>query len=144
VSANLDLVRSLAPFGELGEVLHLQPAEWAHPEIEWVIADGPTAGRWSGVAGMTESFQNMLSAWDDLRYYVDEYREIDDERVLVLFHRTGRGKASGIEVGAFDTGGAAIFHVREGKVTKVVNYYDRDRALADLGLTPQAEPPREP
>ena len=88
---------------------------------------------------MVESFRNMLSAWDDLRYHADEYRELDDERVLVLFHRTGRGKASGIEVGEFDIGGASIFHVREGKVTKIVQYYDRERAFADLGLAPEGD-----
>ena len=140
-SANVELVRSIAAFGERGEVLHLQPAEWAHPEIEWVIADGPTAGRWSGVAGMVESFRNMLSAWDDLRYHADEYRELDDERVLVLFRVSGRGKASGIEVGEFDTGGASVWHVREGKVAKIVTYYDRDRALADLGISLDADSP---
>ena len=32
------------------------------------------------------------------------------------------------------TKAATIYHVREGKVTKMVIYFDRGHALADLGL----------
>jgi hypothetical protein len=68
---------------------------------------------------------------------VDEYRELDDERVLVLLRRSGRSKTSGLELGGSGSEGAGLFHVRGSKVTRLVVYWDRQHALADLGLTPE-------
>jgi hypothetical protein len=36
--------------------------------------------------------------------------------------------------------GAAVFHLRSRKVTRIVAYMDVERALADLGLTPEGDP----
>ncbi len=69
-----------------------------------------------------------------LRCEGDEYRALDDERVLVLMHFSGRGKTSGLEVGGIRMKGANLFHVRGGKVTRLVLYWDRERAFTDLGL----------
>jgi hypothetical protein len=90
-SANLDLLESLYAAWELGD---FSSTEWADPEIEWIIADGPTAGRWTGLARMADSFRGMLDAWEEYRLEVEEYRELDDERVLVLAKLAGRGKTS--------------------------------------------------
>jgi hypothetical protein len=76
-------------------------AEWADPEIDFVIADGPTPGNWTGRAGLAEGWGGFLSAWEEWRGEADEYRELDDERVLVLLHASGRGKASGLEIGRY-------------------------------------------
>jgi ketosteroid isomerase-like protein len=128
---NVDLVRSLYTAWERGD---FSTAGWAHPEIEWVIADGPTAGTWKGLAGMRESFAGMLGAWDDFRGEAEEYRQLDDERFLVLSQFRGKGKTSGLEIGQK---GADLLHVRDGMVTRCVHYYDRQRAFADLGLSEQ-------
>jgi ketosteroid isomerase-like protein len=116
--------------------------EWAHPEIEYVVADGPAPGRWTGLAGMAEAWRELLSAWEAWRGEADEYCELDGERVLVLFHFSGRGKASGLELGHMRTKAASLFHLRGGKVTRLVLYAEAEHALADLGLAPEAGPPR--
>ena len=133
MSENLDLVRSIYEDVERGDVAWTFQAasERAHPEFEWIIADGPRAGSFKGVVGAEESFYGMLEAWDEWRFVAEEYRQLDDERVLVLDHRSGRGKGSGVEV---ETKGAAVYHVRDGKLTRIILYWDRDNALADLGL----------
>jgi hypothetical protein len=60
-----------------------------------------------------------------------------EERVLVLGHFSGRGKASGLELGQMRTKGASLFHVRGGEVTRFVIYWVREHAFADLGLAPE-------
>ena len=128
---NLELVRSIFAAWERGDY---SSAEWAHPEIELVAADGPTPGSWTGVAEMAGAWREALSAFEELRAEADEYRALDDERVLVLMHFSGRGKTSGLEVGDIHMKGANLFHVRDGKVSRLVAYWDRERAFADVGL----------
>jgi ketosteroid isomerase-like protein len=132
--SNLNLVRSIYAAWERGD---FSTAEWAHPDVEFVWADGPSPGRRTGIAAIAANFREMLSAWEEFRIEADEYRELDDERVLVLDHRSGRGKRSGLEIGQLRTKGARLFDIRDGKVARLATYFDRDRALADLGLAPE-------
>ncbi len=130
----LDLVRSIVAAWERGDY---SSADWADPEIEFVIADGPDPASWTGLPSMVEAWREFLGAWEEFRVEADEYRELDGERVLVRIHRRGRGKTSGAELGQMRSKGAQLFHVRGGKVTRFVRYFDRERALADLGLAPE-------
>jgi hypothetical protein len=75
-----------------------------------------------------------------LRSEAEEYRELDDERVLVRVHLFGRGKTSGLEIAHLGAYVTCLFHIRDAKVTKYVVYWNRDRALADLGLEEYAMP----
>ena len=134
-SANIDLVRSIRAAWERGDY---RSVDWADPDIEFVIADGPAPGSWTGVAGMAEGFRSLLSAWEAFHAEADEYRELDGERVLVRGQLSGRGKTSGLELGQLRAKGASLFHVRDGKVTRLVLYLDGERALTDLGLASEA------
>jgi ketosteroid isomerase-like protein len=128
---NVEVVRSIYAAWERGD---FSSAEWAHPEIEYVQVEGPAPGVWRGAADMAEGSRDFLSTWEEFRIEADEYRELDDERVLVLQRHSGRGKTSGLEVAQMRATGASLFHIRGGKVTRLVGYFDRERALADLGL----------
>jgi len=135
-SANLELVRSIYTAWERGD---WSSAAWADPEIEYAMADGPSAETRIGLAGMSQLFADWLSAWDGWTVTAEGYRELDGDRVLVLFTFDARGRASGIEVGQMaGARGATVFQVRDGKVVKVAQYFDRAHAFADLGLTPEA------
>ena len=130
-SANVELLRSTFEAWERGD---FSSVEWAHPEIELVLVDGPQPGRWTGLAAMSEAWRDFLNAWEDLRAKGEDFRELDGERVLVLVHNSGRGKTSGLELGQMQSKGANLFHIRDGKVTRLILYWDRERALVDLGL----------
>jgi ketosteroid isomerase-like protein len=133
IPANLDLVRSIYAAHEHGD---FSSAEWADPEIEYLIVGGPAPGHWRGLAGMAEGWRDYLGAWEEYGAVVEEYLELDGERILVLTQASGRGKMSGLDIGQLRTKGAALFQIRDGKVTRHAVYWDRDRAFADLGLAP--------
>ena len=128
MSANLDRVRSISADWERGD---FRRVEWASDDIEYTDVDGLSPGSVTGLKGMAAGRRDFMTDWDDFRAEAEEYRELDDRRVLV-FHRSGRGKTSGVGV---ETQGAILLQVDEGKVTRLVRYWDLDRALADLGLT---------
>ena len=131
-SENVELVHSIFADWERGD---FSSAEWAHPEIEFAFADGPNPWGGRGLSGMAEAQRDWLTAWEDLRQEAEEYRELDSQRVLVLHRFSARGKKSGLDLGQMRGEGAALFNIRNGKVIRLVHHFDRERALADLGLS---------
>ena len=129
MSENMDLVRSIYAAWGRGD---FSSNEWADPEIEFGIASGPDPGTWTGLDAMAEGYGQWLKAWVNFRAEPEDYLVLDSERILVLVHNSGRGRTSGLEMEAHSV--ANLFHFRRGKVTRIIVYLDRDRALADLGL----------
>jgi len=128
MSANLDLVRSIQADWERGDY---SSADWADPQIEFVIADGPVPGSWTGVSGMQAAWHDVLGAWADHHPEGGGYRELGQERVLWIGDIRTRGKGSGLDL---RTQVANLYEIRSGKVARLVLYSDANRALADLGL----------
>jgi ketosteroid isomerase-like protein len=134
MSENLDLVRSIYADWERGDISR---AEWADPEIDLVVVDGPTPGRAHGIPGMALAMREFLTASEGWRTQAEEYREVDNERILVMTRESARGKTSGVDTRQMR---ANVFHLRGGRVTRLAIYWDRSRALADLGLASKAMP----
>jgi hypothetical protein len=138
-SASVDLVRSICTAWEQGD---WSSADGADPEIEFVVPGdvGPGSGSWKGLANIAGAMRNLLDTWDDVRLEVEEYRELDAERVLVLGRFSGRGKTSGVDLGQIRPPAALLFDVDNGTVTRIVYYTYREWALADLGLSSEPGP----
>jgi ketosteroid isomerase-like protein len=132
MAARVPLVRSIVAPWERGD---FSAFGWADPEIEYVLVDGPSPGRWAGLADMSAAFCEVLSAYRHYRVTAEAFRELDDERVLVLHRYSGVGKTSGLQIGEIASKGADVFHLRDGRVTRLVLYWECHRALADLGIS---------
>jgi ketosteroid isomerase-like protein len=127
VSANLDLVRAIYEKWSRGD----SNAGWADPEIEYLGGDGLESTASRGVTAMEQAWAQFREAWGEFRPELEEIRELDEQRVLALIRRSGRGVASGVTLQGKS---AHLFVIRDGKVIRLIHYWDRDRALADLGL----------
>jgi ketosteroid isomerase-like protein len=77
---------------------------------------------------MAEGWREVANAYVDWRMPVDEYRELDDERVLVLVGMAARGKTSGIDARELAPRPAHMLHICDRKVTRFVDYWDTARA----------------
>ena len=130
-SENVELVRSIYAAWERGD---FSSAEWADPDIEYVVVDGPEPGRWTGLKGMAEGWRSWLRGWTDFRAEPDDYLRLDDDRILALVHNSATGRTSGLELEQRSV--ANLFELRDGKVVRLVIYLERQHAFADLGLTP--------
>jgi ketosteroid isomerase-like protein len=129
MSKNLELVRSIYAGWGRGDFASV---EWADPAIEFSYADGPEPGRWSGLDAMSRHYGNWLSGFEGFRAEPEEYVVVDDHRILVLVRNSGRGKASGVEFEQRTV--ANFFEIHDNLVTRLILYWDRGQALADLGL----------
>jgi hypothetical protein len=135
-SENVELVRSIYAIWERED---WNSADWADPEIEYVIADGPSPGNWTGRASLAVGIRDWFTAFEGFGIRPEEFRSLDDERVLVLTQISGRGRRSRLELGDIWSGGAHIFHIKGGRVKRLVRYFDRERAFADLGLPTEGD-----
>jgi hypothetical protein len=137
-SANVRLLRSIYATWERR---NFRSARWAHPTIGFQVADGPSVSSGTGVAGLKEAWRGWLRAWTQFQAVAYKFVVLDDERVQVLVDFSEPREVSGVADGEVRTKWMNLFHVRQGKVTRLVIDDDPDRALSDLALPSEGDRP---
>jgi hypothetical protein len=100
-------------------------------DVEWLMPYPDAQGR--GKDAMAAAVVEYIRAWSEFELTVDEVRELDDERVFVLFTERVRGRHSDIE---HVNRPAALWTFRGDLVTRFQGWQRRGDAYADLGMEP--------
>ena len=95
-------------------------------EADWVGLE-PS---YHGAEGLSRYMELIAEELDDYHPEIADFLDAGD-RVVTLAIESGRGKHSGAEV---DSRTAHVWTIRDGKPVRLDLYWDRERALADLGL----------
>jgi ketosteroid isomerase-like protein len=105
--------------------------EYVHPEIEWVPLEGALDTDVShGHEAVKGRMMAMLDVMEDPRIEAEEIIDAG-EKVVIAVRMSGRGRGSGIDVGA------NWFHVlteRDSKAVRIEWHRSRDDALEAAGL----------
>jgi ketosteroid isomerase-like protein len=130
---NVDLVRSVyaeLAEGRFGTRAHLfsPEVEYARPSASAEAAD--LVGTWHGLEGMGRAIREWLDAFDDVRLAGEQYFDLG-ESVVVLTRLRSTAKATGMP---FDSEGADVVTVRDGRIVRVRQYLHRAEALEAVGL----------
>jgi ketosteroid isomerase-like protein len=131
--AEVELVRNISDLWDRRE--YASAAEFVDPDVEFArigaeFAD--LAGEWRGAPQMWAAIVEYFRAWDDLRQRTERFIDLGD-RVLALATQIGRGRVSGLVV---EREVAFLFTVRDGKIVRLVGYWDRAEAMRAAGLEP--------
>jgi ketosteroid isomerase-like protein len=107
--------------------------EFFDPEVEWQTSrEDPDAAIHRGRQAYKRYLEQWIESFDGLHADVEEYIDVGDDRVFTWSRFTGRGGTSGA---AADWYLAVIFTIRDGKVVRGEEYFDRDEALEAAGLS---------
>ena len=106
------------------------PDAW-HPEAKWVPdSRDPEPAPYLGPEAIAGVFRSWVEAYPDLRVDPLEMGSTG-ERVFVWVRFSGHGAGSGVTI---DMERAIVYTVKQGKVRRVEEYFDRAQALEAAGL----------
>src|SRR3954447_7021170 len=108
-----------------------QALEYVHPQATFETTVRPDGKVWAGRAGVGQAMAEWAESWTDWRLEVEDYRDVGDGRVVVLWRESGRARGSDLLMSQH---GAAVFTIQDGMVIAVVVNLDAQGTLDDLGL----------
>jgi ketosteroid isomerase-like protein len=100
-------------------------------EIEFDVSTRPDGKVWHGPEGVRNAIAEWVNAWDDYALETEEWLDAGGDRVVSLWHESGRAKQSGTPIAQE---GATVFTVRDGLISSVRVSVDRASTLAETGL----------
>jgi ketosteroid isomerase-like protein len=103
------------------------------PEVEWMPITAALEGTtYHGEDGIRQWMEELKRDWEIFETRPEEFRDLGDDRVLVLGTWRAQGRGSGVEL---DSQKAAwLMQFREGKIIRLQTYTDRERAFEAAGL----------
>ena len=110
-------------------------SEFFDPLVEWQTSrEDPDAATHQGRQAYMRYVEQWIESFDGLRADIEECTDAGDDGVYTWSRFTGVGRASGAPA---DWYLAINFTIRDGKVVRGEEYFDRDEALEAAGLSEQ-------
>src|SRR5436190_647523 len=141
---NVEIVRGLQPTGDMDLVALFRDeataaalletlAPFFHDDVE-IVAPTFVSGqgaRFIGLEGLRAGWLDWLGPWESYRVEIEDVIDAGDD-VVVLPRDYGRRAGMAVEVSVM---GGAVWTVRDGKVSRVAFYLNRNEALEAVGLS---------
>jgi ketosteroid isomerase-like protein len=116
--------------------LDLYVTEYLAPELEWyTAAEDPDVATHRGPQAFKAYVERWMDSFDGLRADLEECIDVGDDRVWTWVRWTGRGRASGANA---EWHLAIVYTLRDGRIVRADEYFDRDEALEAVGLSKHA------
>jgi ketosteroid isomerase-like protein len=102
-------------------------------EAEWrpAMAGAVEGKAYRGHSELRHYLDELFESFSEVRAEDREFRDLDDDRVLVLYRLRVMGRDSDVAV---DQPGAALYEVRDGKIIRASSFLSQAEALEAAGL----------
>jgi uncharacterized protein len=127
---NIEIVRRMFTAFVEGDYERL--VDLFDPQIEYDVSrTSPESRVARGHEEITEVIEQWLATWEDHRLEIVELIDAGDERVVALMREYGKVKGSDAWV---EHQVGVLFTLRDGRITRYVEYRDKAGALEAAGL----------